>query len=270
MAGELRDLPNLRGRFPFRLGATSYVIPADIVPNVRELAVKVDDVELVLFESAETSNLPDAETVGELRRLAAEHDLSYTVHLPLDARLGERDERARRRAVEKCLAVADCVRALGPLAWTVHFDADGPGRPAPADARAWRAALARSARELIDSGIEPRRLCVETLDYPFEAVEEVVAGLDLSICLDVGHLLISGRPLEAALVRYLPRCRVVHLHGVINGKDHADLSGMPRADLGLLVALLGAGGEPPRVVTLEVFSAADLARSLAILGELAA
>ena len=269
MAAEIPALPALRGRFPFRLGTTSYIIPAEIVPNVRALAGTVDDVELVLFESEAACNLPDAETVGELRRLAAENALSYTVHLPLDARLGERDERERRRSVEKCLAVAERVREVEPLAWTVHFDADGPGRAAPADARAWRAALERSARELLDSGIEPRRLCVETLGYPFEAVEDVVAELDLSVCLDVGHLLMYGHSLEAYLVRYLPRCRVVHLHGVIDGQDHGDLSGLPRNDLALLVALLCAGEGDARVVTLEVFNAADLAKSLAILEELA-
>ena len=45
----------------FRIGATSYIIPADILPNVEYLAPQVDDVELVLFETDEYgSNLPDA------------------------------------------------------------------------------------------------------------------------------------------------------------------------------------------------------------------
>jgi len=45
--------------YPFRLGTTSYVIPADILANVRHLAGKVQDVELVLFEVDDgPNNLP--------------------------------------------------------------------------------------------------------------------------------------------------------------------------------------------------------------------
>jgi hypothetical protein len=43
---------------PYRLGSTSYVWPAGLVPNVRRLGPLVDDVELVLFDLEERSNLP--------------------------------------------------------------------------------------------------------------------------------------------------------------------------------------------------------------------
>ena len=68
----------------YRLGSTSYVWPADLVPNVRRLGPLVDDVELVLFDLEDRSNLPDKATVVELQALARAHDLTYTVHLPLD------------------------------------------------------------------------------------------------------------------------------------------------------------------------------------------
>ncbi len=73
----------------FRLGTTSYIWPAEIVPNVHRLGPLVDDVELVLFEADDYSNLPDSATVDCLRALADEHDLSYTVHLPLDLTLAD-------------------------------------------------------------------------------------------------------------------------------------------------------------------------------------
>src|SRR5512138_2446763 len=74
---------------PFRTGTTSYIIPDEILPNVCYLAGQVQDVELVLFELDEgPSNLPGPELVEELNRLASAHGLTYTVHLPLDLRLG--------------------------------------------------------------------------------------------------------------------------------------------------------------------------------------
>jgi len=53
----------IKDRFPFRLGTTSYIVPADLMPNVVFLSPLVDDVELVLFESDTISNLPDAAVI---------------------------------------------------------------------------------------------------------------------------------------------------------------------------------------------------------------
>ena len=76
--------------YPFRLGTTSYIIPDDLLPNARYLAGKVRDMELILFEVDDgPSNLPAPEVIEELSRLASQHDLTYTVHLPLDLKLGE-------------------------------------------------------------------------------------------------------------------------------------------------------------------------------------
>ncbi|RME36673.1 MAG: hypothetical protein D6793_05375 [Thermoflexia bacterium] len=76
----------------FRLGSTSYVYPADILPNVQRLAGLVEDVELVLFEIPQASNLPDIRTIEGLREVARRYRISYTVHLPTDLQLGaERD-----------------------------------------------------------------------------------------------------------------------------------------------------------------------------------
>ena len=74
---------------PFRLGTSSYIIPADILPNAHYLAGKVRDIELILFEvDDEQNNLPSPEVIDELINLAALYDLTYTVHLPLDLKLG--------------------------------------------------------------------------------------------------------------------------------------------------------------------------------------
>ena len=79
-----------------RVGTTSYILPDDILPNVRHLAPLVDDVELVLFESEGMSNFPDGSTINELASLASEHDLSYTVHFPLDIYPGSQDRKSTR------------------------------------------------------------------------------------------------------------------------------------------------------------------------------
>ena len=65
---------------PFRLGTTSYIVPDDILPNVRYLAGKVRDIELILFEVDDgPNNLPSTEVIDELTTIAQENDLTYTV-----------------------------------------------------------------------------------------------------------------------------------------------------------------------------------------------
>ena len=76
--------------FPFRLGTTSYIIPDDILPNARYLADKVRDIELVLFEVDDgMNNLPSPQVIKELAELARQYDMTYTIHLPLDLKLGD-------------------------------------------------------------------------------------------------------------------------------------------------------------------------------------
>ena len=109
----------------FRIGTTSYIIPADIQPNVEYLAPLVDDVELVLFETDEYgSNLPDAALCVRLNEIAYAHSLTYTVHLPLDLRLGDEGDPGHISLV-KAERVIAATRNLAPFAYTVHLD----GRP---------------------------------------------------------------------------------------------------------------------------------------------
>ena len=266
---ELLMLDSALGTSPLRLGTTSYILPADILPNVEFLAPLVDDVELVLFESDEISNLPSAETVRALRRLAWDQRLSYTVHLPMDAHLGAPDEPRRRAAVGKCLRVIDRTAPLDPFAWVVHFHHDDYKSGIPAHTvPAWRDALRRSMRELLDQGLPARGFCVETLSYPFDLVADLVEELDLSICLDVGHLVLYGFDVAAAIQRFWPRTRVIHLHGVRAGKDHTSISHLDPAIPRMLLSAAQADPRTVRVLTLEVFSEPELRSSLAVLERL--
>jgi len=260
--------PCLKKRFPFRLGTTSYIVPAEILPNVRTLAERVDDVEVVLFESDEISNLPSKDVVRELARIGEEKDLSYTIHLPIDIHLGAADEAVRRVSVKKCLRIIELMEPVDPFAYIVHFHAEeGRSRDRmPADdVDGWRATLERSVKELLSSRVERERFCVETLTYPFELVENIVHDNGLSICLDIGHLLLCGYPVTKSLDRYMEHARVVHIHGLEEGRDHRDLSKMDPVILGDVVIRLKANDVIERVVTLEVFGKDHFERSMEVM-----
>src|SRR5688572_29867355 len=113
---------NIMKTHPFRLGTTSYIIPDDILPNARYLAGKVQDIELILFEVDDgPNNLPSLDVIDELSKIAQDHDLTYTVHLPLDLKLGD-DGSNRDQSLIKAKRVIDCTCGLDPWAYVLHLD----------------------------------------------------------------------------------------------------------------------------------------------------
>jgi len=263
----LAECESLRGRFPFRLGTSSYIIPADILPNVHALAPVVDDIELVVFESADISNIPTPEVAAELGRLRSIHDLSYTLHLPLDIELGHSDESYRRRSVARCLQIIERLKSASPFANVLHFSHPSFPQPLPtADIPRWQTALSRSTDELLAAGVPPQSLCIETLSYPFELVEEIVVSRNLAVCLDIGHLMLKNYDVAAHFDRCWSRTRIVHLHGIREGRDHRDIADLESDLLALVVRHL-CDNSRERVLTLELFSEEDLALSLCKLKE---
>ncbi len=258
---------SLKKRFPFRSGTSSYIIPSDILDNVNVLAETVDDIELLLFESDEISNLPDLKTINELVNLAEQHDLTYTVHFPLDISLGDSKENERLESVEKCLRIINLMEPVKPFAYIVHCSGNNEHSDSSRSENvdSWKSSVSKSLKELIDSGIANHRICVETLNYPFEIIEDIIYNLKLSICLDIGHILLGGYSVKNYLARYLERTRVIHLHGITEGKDHRSISYIDSKCLSDLIKRLYNDGSNNRVVTLEVFNESDFIRSLDIM-----
>ncbi|MFN3762216.1 MAG: cobamide remodeling phosphodiesterase CbiR [Anaerolineae bacterium] len=237
-----------------RIGSTSYVYPADLLTNVRRLAGLVEDVELVLFEVEGASNLPNPETVAGLAEIAHRHGISYTVHLPTDLHLGAEGE-AWTSSVERARRFIRTTRPLNPWAYIVHLNPEGA-----ANRVRWEERCGEALEMLAREAGGPDRLAVENLENcPLERLVPVLERSPVALCLDVGHLWLSGIDPLPALKAHLGRTRVVHLHGV-NHQDHESLSWAPaeslRAVLGEMLRQRYGG-----VVTLEVFSVEDFSSS---------
>jgi hypothetical protein len=256
---------NLKGKFPFRLGATSYVIAGDIPTNVKFLSDRVDDVEIVVFESDELSELPDFKDIEYLSQTSTCNNLTYTIHLPLDIWLGEKDEVERQKSVGKCLRVIDRMKPLCPFGYVLHCNRNVKSTQSKIDLSCWQKNISQSIDELLVSGISPEMLCVETLDYPFCEIEPIIKEKNLSVCLDIGHILSNGFSVENYLHSYINQARIIHLHGILEGKDHCDISGLPPQILSMILNHAKRSDATKRVVCLEVFNSDALMQSLSIL-----
>ena len=252
------SLSPLQAPHRFRLGVTSYVYPADIIPNVEALAPAVDDIELVLFESEDVSNLPTLETVARLSELAEEHDLTYTVHLPIDRKLGS-DSGAERLIMQKnIIRIIRLSQTLSPYAYVLHIEGID-SRAHSWRIRNWQRDVTGLLPEIVAQADDPAMICVENLNYPFEWCEQFLESFGLSVCIDVGHFWLNGTNISPHIQRYLDRTRVIHLHGLRDGRDHLSLGTLPLEKLRYLMNILD---DYTGVLTLEMFSFEDVRDSI--------
>jgi sugar phosphate isomerase/epimerase len=254
-----------RDGFPFRLGCTSYVIPDDIVPNVAFVAGAVDDIELVLFESDDVSNLPDRRTVEYLARMGERHDLSYTVHFPIDRKAGSADPAERDAFARQACRIVNLMNDLAPFAYVLHLDGL-EHREDSNELTRWR----RGVKEVCEvvaniEGLDPTRVAVENLAYPVAEAALVAKEFGFSLCLDTGHLWRYESEWQRAVEDHLRHTRVVHFHGCQDTVDHLPLSRGPHADIRWVADRLR---DYRGVITVEVFDRDSLQQSVALLEEL--
>ena len=260
-------MQNMKGAFPFRLGTSSYIIPDDILPNVRYLADQVDDVELVLFEVDDgPNNLPEQKAIHELAELARDHNLTYTVHLPLDLRLGAPGE-AQHISLQKARRVIECTRDLSPMAYVLHME--GRAERLSKDPKFladWQDQAVR-ALELVSgwAGSEGL-LAVENLEgYPPDFNFPVLERIQVGVCLDIGHLWLDGHDPIEWMQAALPRLKVIHLHG-IGERDHQSLGLMQPIQIDAVLRYL-IDQNYQGVLTMELFSEDDFIDSLKTIRE---
>lgn len=254
-------------QFPFRVGTTSYIIPDDILPNARYLAERVRDVELVLFELDDgQNNLPSPSVLDELRALSRDYDVTYTVHLPLDLRLGA-DGDERHESLIKARRVIETTRVLDPWAYVLHLDGKEHRQDPQAEAlRRWQDQSVRALELVAGWAGSFELLAVENLDsYPPEFNDPVLERVPASRCIDVGHLWKDGHDPLPYLERWISRARVLHLHGVAE-RDHQTLAHTSPEQLDPVLKFL-VDRRYNGVVTLEIFGEEDFHSSVRVMTE---
>jgi sugar phosphate isomerase/epimerase len=246
----------------FRLGTTSFILPDDILPNVRFLAGQVQDIELVLFEvDDDQNNLPDPPTIQTLREISHRQDLSYTIHLPLDLKMGSAGD-VQHISLIKARRVIECTRPLEPWAYVLHLEArEVRNSTDPSELQRWQDQACLALEKTIEWVGDPRLLAVENLEsYPLDFWEPIFEREPVSRCVDIGHLWLGGHDPIPYLERALPRTRVIHIHG-IGERDHQSLTLVAPTELERVLNYL-IDKRYPGVLTMELFGLHDFESSL--------
>ena len=249
-----------KASFPFKIGTTSFIYPKNYVQNVAMLAPYLDEIELILFESAPAS-LPSKDEINVLLSLANEYGLSYNIHHPLDIFPGTQDTSLRQFAVETICRIIDLTAPLSPYTHTVHLPYEGIDYENESIKR-WKAYIVQSLEKLQAAGIDSKLISIETLNYPIEWVEDILIDFNLSICMDMGHLIIYGFNMKDVFDKYHDNISIIHLHGACDGRDHCALDILTKSDFETILEILNRFNG---VVSIEVFSYDHLVASLNLL-----
>ncbi len=226
--------------------------------------------------------------IEKLAALKAEKGLGYTVHLPLwSVEPSTPLTPVRAGSVQAMAQIIRATLPLDPEVYVLHatgtLAAEFYRMRLPETGRAlilrqFQARALESLRGLLaETGVPARKLAVETVEFPFELTLELAEALDLSVCLDTGHVLsgFSG-PLDLfeALETTLPRLAEVHLHDsprwvpgtpIRYGEDHQALGKGDLDLMRLLGRLAETGFQGPLVFELtvpEAVASLALVRSL--------
>ena len=243
--------------FPFMLATTSFIYPDLYAPNIRMLGPFVDEIELLFFDSTYSGSLPSKDRIDELARLAEAYEVTYNIHLPTDVSLTAHHREARATAVDHIRTVLKRTRRLHPTAAVLHLPMD-KGLTS-GEMNSWLHRTREGVAKICEGNTDFHKIAVETLDYPLERAMPIVEEFDLAICMDIGHLLVCGYDPAAFYERHADRIRIIHLHGVRDGKDHLGLHHLDRNQSRMMIDILSRF---KGVVSLEVFSYRHLARSL--------
>lgn len=205
-------------------------MPGDVLENCRALEGVVAEVGLCFFETEACLDYRPSciARLGGLR-------LRYHVHLPLDLDWS-------RRGGGFAVAVALRARPVRPWAYVLH---------PPEDAGVFAAFL----EQWLEYGLPREALLLENVpELPLAGIRALAYEHDLGLCLDIGHLLLTGEELQD---EDLARCRLLHLYApeaTPQGHRHLPLNRLPESGepaLALLRRLLTAAPAARRM--LEVF-----------------
>ena len=246
-----------KNRYPFKIGTTSYIYPDNIIPNVKMLGPYLDEIELLIFESSDET-LPSSGIFKELAYLSKEFDITYNIHLPTDISLADPLYIRQKDALNKIKRVVHLAAPVSPSTYTLHLPYDFGFFGKEAHVK-WSENIFWVMEELLSSGIESKKISIENLMYPFEWAENLIKKFNLSVCMDMGHLILQNINIEDFFFRYYEHISIIHLHGVDGNKDHISLDCMKEEKSARVVNILK---KFKGVVSIEVFSFNDLKSSL--------
>ncbi|MHA2264211.1 MAG: cobamide remodeling phosphodiesterase CbiR [Candidatus Thorarchaeota archaeon] len=197
----------------------------DVVDMMREkvgLGYEVIEISMDLGGILPGSLTP--ESIKQLVDLKDELNHSYTVHLPLwSVEPATFNEEVRKGSVNSIVNAIELAEPLNPEAFVLHATGslgaefsrlNFPQKIVDMICMYMTSYAASSLEEIISrSEIDPKRLALENVEFPFSHTRELADEYDTGICFDTGHLMAKYSGDESLREFYeAHKDRIIELH----------------------------------------------------------
>ncbi len=219
----------------------------------------------------------DSKTMQRLNEFRIKNDYTCSIHLPLwGIELASPNTFIRQGSIDCMIDAIEMTKILDPICWVIHATgslvSEFTQMNLPEIGKQFMSNhFANTAEESLNQILETtqigtRKLAVENVEFAFRNMEDCLKNLNLSVCLDTGHVLAgySGKWNNGVLEfidNYFDRIIELHLHdGKFPRIDHKSLGNYDLLVPDLLNELLKKKFEGPLVFEL---SPEDVEESLA-------
>ncbi len=246
----------------------------DLVQNVESLSRFMDHVEIIIFDTPECHNIPTNHDITRLKEIKSKKNISFSVHLPASLEIASPDGTKKNAAVALASKIVHLCEEISPDYYILHIPVTAPtltaglskylknkNRP---EFEGW---LDRAATGLEKIQAETKlrtRLLVENINYSPKFLMPLWQQGLCGFCLDIGHLLLGNESVLENLDSHLPVIKDIHLHGVVDQREHLALDVLPEDRVKSWIDKLNTS-KYTGIVNLEVFSPEDLEISLAVI-----
>jgi len=250
------------------------VFGMDLVENVESLSRFLDHVEIVIFDTPECHNIPTDQEIARLQEIKSKKKLSFSVHLPPSLEIASPDETKKNAAIALASRIVHLCEEIYPDFYILHIPVTAPTLTAAmskylknnnsSEFNGW-IDRATSGLEKIQAETNLRtRLLVENINYSPQFLMPLWQQGLCGLCLDIGHLLLGNEAVLKNLDSHLPVINDIHLHGVVDQREHLALDVLSEVRVKSWINKLKTF-KYTGIVNLEVFSPEDLAISLDII-----
>ena len=215
------------------------VFGEDLLENAHLLAGVVDHVEIVLFYTPSLHNFPSVGEIKALKRLGADEDVSFSVHLPAFLEIASLDREKREKSVQLAADLINFLDELNPMHHILHIPYSAPTlTPVPGlyftsvhrdNFIDWTRRAIESLEAIQVMVGQPNKILIENTNYS-PIFLECFWKLGLcQFCLDLGHLLLGRESVVDVIQQFIAVTQEVHLHGVQGWQEHLSLAVMPES-----------------------------------------
>jgi hypothetical protein len=215
----------------FKLATTSFIIKDTRINNAIFLCNKIDELELLYFDSKNIYDIPNDFEINQLKKIP----INYNIHMPTDIDLTEEIN------WEKMVLFARKLKILKPSTYTIH----------PIDNKNFYYGLEKFA-----ALFSP--VSIENLNNNLN-IFKIIKNTNIDICFDLGHAILYNLNIKNFLKEYENKITHIHLHGVFKNIDHKSINYLDRK---LLRYIIDFAISKKVTLCIEVFNEKDFCSSL--------